>query len=279
MIRENPRIVFRALQEDAELLAEVRRLVLTDEVLAMPGQLADVIERQDRAEGQLAEVIRVQNALLETQNRILSDQDDMLETQGRLLEGQDEMRGDIRALHGMYRRQHDDQSRFRGGYADRGARKNSPDIVGLFARHLGISPRQLNISELSEAERKDMIGQNLEALRELDTSDTAWLTFPRGDVIARITDWDENGADAFYIAIEASYTGSRRDAQRAVDHAKILRRATGQDAYPVVAAVRMAPSAESMVSDDVAQFVETGNEDFAFWYQLGEEGMEPPDVC
>lgn len=264
MIRENPRIVFRALQEDAELLAEVRRLVLTDELLAMPGQLAEVIERQDRAEGQLAEVIKTQNSLLETQNR--------------LLEGQDEMRGDIRALHGMYRRQHDDQSRFRGGYADRGARKNSPDIVGLFARHLGISPRQLNISELSEAERKEMIGQNLEALRELDTSDTAWLTFPRGDIISRITNWDENGSDPFYIAVEASYTGSRRDAQRAVDHAKILRRATGQDAYPVVAAVRMAPNARSMVSDDVAQFLEARNEDSAFWYQLGEEGMEPPEV-
>ena len=251
MIRENPRIVFRALQEDAELLAEVRRLILTDELLAMPGQLAEVIETQ--------------NALLETQNR--------------LLEGQDEMRGDIRALHGMYRRQHDDQGRFRGGYADRGARKNSPDIVGLFARRLGISPRQLNISDLSEAERKEMIGQNLEALRELDTSDTAWLTFPRGDMIARITDWDENGADPFYIAVEASYTGSRRDAQRAVDHAKILRRATGQDAYPVVAAVRMAPNARSMVSDDVAQFVEARNEDSAFWYQLGESDLEPPDVC
>ena len=47
VIRQNPRIVFRALHEDAELLAEVRRLILTEEVLAMPAKLDEVIERQD----------------------------------------------------------------------------------------------------------------------------------------------------------------------------------------------------------------------------------------
>ncbi len=53
VIRQNPGIVFRALQEDAELLAEVRRLILTEEVLAMPARLDEVIERQDRMETQI----------------------------------------------------------------------------------------------------------------------------------------------------------------------------------------------------------------------------------
>ena len=98
VIRENPRILFRALHEDPELLAEVRRLVLTEEVLAMPaqlaevierqdrteGQLAEVIERQDRTEGQLAEVIRIQNSLLTTQNEMLTTQNEMRDHIGEL---------------------------------------------------------------------------------------------------------------------------------------------------------------------------------------------------
>ena len=37
VIRENPRLLFQALYEDPELLNEVRRLVMTEDVLAMPG--------------------------------------------------------------------------------------------------------------------------------------------------------------------------------------------------------------------------------------------------
>ena len=200
VIRENPRILFRALHEDPELLAEVRRLVLTEEVLAMPAQLAEVIERQDRTEAQLAEVIRVQNALLETQNRILADQDEMRETQNklletqnkiladqdemrqtqnRLLEGQDEMRGDIRALHGMYRRQHDDLGRFRGNYAADAASKNDLNIARLFGRHRGLS--RIAARPLSTEELEDMLAANATVLDELELDDGAWDSFQRPD--------------------------------------------------------------------------------------------------
>ena len=63
VIRQNPRIVFRALQEDPELLVEVRRLILTDELLAMPAQLAEVIETQNK-------MLETQNWLIERQDRI-----------------------------------------------------------------------------------------------------------------------------------------------------------------------------------------------------------------
>ena len=70
VIRQNPRIVFRALHEDAELLAEVRRLILTEEVLAMPARLDEVVERQDRTETRLDEVIETQNEMIERQDRM-----------------------------------------------------------------------------------------------------------------------------------------------------------------------------------------------------------------
>ncbi len=93
VIRENPRILFRALHEDPELLAEVRRLILTEELLAVPGQLAKVIERQDRAETQLAEVIRIQNEMLTTQNEMLTTQNEMLTTQNEMRDHIGELRG------------------------------------------------------------------------------------------------------------------------------------------------------------------------------------------
>ena len=69
---------------------------MTDEVLALPGQFAE---------------------MQKTQNEMLKTQNEMLKTQNKLLEGQSEIREDIRALHRMYRRQHDDLGRFRGNYA------------------------------------------------------------------------------------------------------------------------------------------------------------------
>ena len=310
VIRENPRILFRALHEDPELLAEVRRLVLTEEVLAMPAQLAEVIERQDRAEGQLnqvierqdrtegrlAEVIRIQNALLETQNRILADQDEMrqtqnkiladqdemrqtqnklLETQNKLLEGQDEMRGDIKALHGMYRRQHDDLGRFRGKYAADAARKNDLNIARLFGRHRGLS--RIAARPLSTDELEDMLAANATALDDLELDDGAWDSFQRPDRIVGV--FRLGGIHPqFYIAIEASYTVDDHDVKHAADNAKILRCATGLRAYAAVAGVRISTRLTSAVIEDVSEYLDSDNEDAALWYALAEERMEPPSA-
>ena len=48
VIRENPRILIDALTAHPELIAEVRRVVLTDELLAMPEQLAEVDQDPER---------------------------------------------------------------------------------------------------------------------------------------------------------------------------------------------------------------------------------------
>ena len=275
VIRENPRILFRALYEDPELLAEVRRLVFTEEVLAMPTQLAEVVERQDRTEAQLAEIIRIQNALLETQNKILADQDEMRQTQNKLLEGQDEMRGDIRAVHGMYRRQHDDLGRFRGNYAADAARKNDLNIARLFGRRRGLS--RIAARPLSTEELENMLAANATALDDLELDDGAWDSFQRPDRIVGV--FRLGGVHPqFYIAIEASYTVEDYDVKRAADNAKILRCATGLHAYAAVAGVRISTRLTSAVIEDVSEYLDSDNEDAALWYALAEERMEPPDA-
>ena len=60
IIRENPRLLFQALHEDPELLNEVRRLVLTEDVLAMPAQLSELVDTQGHMKTRLDEVVDTQ---------------------------------------------------------------------------------------------------------------------------------------------------------------------------------------------------------------------------
>ena len=77
VIRENPRLLFQALYEDRELLNEVRRLVLTEDVLEMPEQVGELVERQGRMEAQVGEVV-------ERQGRMETQVGEVVERQGRM---------------------------------------------------------------------------------------------------------------------------------------------------------------------------------------------------
>ena len=92
---------------------------------------------------------------------------------------------------------------------------------------------------------------------------------------------DDDAEPAFYIVVEASYTGEAEDIDRATDHAKIVHAVTGLDAYPIVAAVRlddkMAPETRSRLYDDVQQFVAANDADTAFWYRLGSADLRPAE--
>ena len=185
-----------------------------------------------------------------------------------------EIRADIRELHGLFRRQHDDLGRFHGNYAADAARKNDLEIAQLFAGAHGL--RRIRRRRLTADELSNMLDQNYEELGSLRLRERAWLTFENADIVAEIT--ERSGADqGFYIAVEASFTGNSEDVRRASDHARILRRATGQDAYAVVAAVRAVPNIENSLFEDVAEFIEAKNENAALWYRLDEDEIEPRD--
>ena len=286
--------IIRALREDPELLDQVRRAVMTDEVLALPGQSAAMLETQNsmletqnriladltETRQTLAEMRQTQAEMLETQNRILADLDDtrrtvaeMLHTQNGILASQEEMRRDIKEQHRMYRRQHDDLGNFRGKYSYNAAKKNSLEIAYLFVGLHGL--RRARCRVLTEDELGDMLDKNVEAVEELGLRDRAWGTFENADVIAAVT--DRNSVEPrFYISIEASYTGDMEDVLRATDHAKILRRSTGLEAYAAVTSVRLTPGIEGSVFYDVTEFLDANDEDVPLWYRLGESEPDLP---
>ena len=256
--------IIRALREDPHLLHQVQRAIMTDQLLALPGQFAAMRETQ--------------NAMLETQNRILADlaetretQNAMLETQNRILADLAETRRDIRALHGMYRRQHDDFSNFRGAYAENAARKNDRMIARRIARARGHRVRLTERLSYEELSALLIVAENL------DTSgidEFSWDTFPNADVALKVT--ERNRAETqFYIVVEASYTGEMYDLKRATDHAKLLRRTTGIEAYAIVAGIRLNEDIQNAVWYDAEDFVSAKDEDTALWYKLPKAAMDP----
>ena len=235
----------RVIREDAEIRAAVRRELLSDELLALPERVG---------------------ALAKSFEAYREDADRSFETVIERLDRQ----------HEMLRRQHDDLARFRGNYAIDAARSNDGEIAGLFARLRGM--RLIQVRSLGKDELDAMLNDNLDAVEELGLRDRAWRTFPKADIIAEVTE-RRNSSLGFYIAVEASYTGGAEDLLRATDHAKILRLVTGQDAYAVVAGVRMGSSVGSRVLDDLERFVAGNDEDTALWYRLEEDELEPSDPC
>ena len=285
----------QVVREDKEIRAAVRRELLTEELLALPQRISAltksveaykeatdqrfdiVVNRLDRQD----ETYRQQKE--DTDQRfdiVVSHLDRQDETYRQQKEDTDQQFGIVvnrlDRQHEMYRRQHDDLARFRGNYAIDAARNSDADIAVLFARLRGI--RRIQIRRLGNDDLDAMLNDNLNAVEALRLRDRAWLTFPKSDIIAEVSD-RRNAAPGFYIAIEASYTGDAEDFLRATDHAKILRHVTGQDAYAVVAGVRKGPSIESGVLDDIEEFVAANDQDTAFWYQLEENELEPPDPC
>ena len=85
-------------------------------------------------------------------------------------------------------------------------------------------------------------------------------SFSRADLVIEVED---ASGDACYLAVEASFTATQRDASRAQRNAALLTRFTGRLAYAVISSVRKDHDAEAEIA--------AGN---AWWHDLEERDME-----
>ena len=263
----------RVVREDAEIRAAVRRELLTGELLSLPQRVSTLTERVNGLTEHVSTLTERLSALTQRVNALAESIEVYKEATDRQF---DIVINRLDRQHEMYRRQHDDLARFRGNYAIDAARNSDAEIAGLFAQLRGML--RIQVRSLGKDELDAMLNDNLDAVEALRLRDRAWLTFPKADVIAEVTE-RRNSGPGFYIAVEASFTGGIEDFLRATDHAKILRRVTGQDAYAIVAGVRKGPSVGSGVLDDIEEFVAGNDEDTTFWHQLEEDGLELSDQC
>ena len=102
--------------------------------------------------------------------------------------------------------------------------------------------------------------------------------FQSADLVA-LAEKQQNRVGAtgsFYLVIEASYTVNSRDVEKVLEHARIVRAATGIDTYAVVSGVRVAPAVAGRVVDDALEYVNSEDEGVVFWYRLTQV-LEPDD--
>ena len=301
----------RALRDSEEFKSAARRELLTEELLGVPRQLVDMQRTQNAMLEDQREMRKTQNAMLEdqremrkTQNAMLEEQREMRKTQNAMLEEQREMRAksdalqeaqnalletvatllrdtseiktDTRALHGMYRREHQDFHRFRGNYGSHAARENRYEIVNLFARSRMM--RRIRYNVLDTDALDTMIEEKYDSLDELGLSDDALNSFPTADLVIEVTE-RRSSKPGFYIVVEASFTATGSDVTRASERARILQCATELDTYAVVGAVRLAPNIEGLVTENIDRYLEADGGIEVLWFPIAEEDLEPSDPC
>ena len=191
------------------------------------------------------------------------------------------IKDDINGLGEAFRREVQAQSSYRGNFAQSAATGSNQDIARPFAELRGM--KRIKTRQVSRASVESWLVNNVSLVEALDLRPRAWDTFLTPDDIAGVRDLQaENDAEpAFYIVVEASYTGEAEDIDKAIDHAKIVHAVTGLDAYPIVAAVRlddkMEPETRSRLYDDVQKFVAANDADAAFWFRLGSADLRPAE--
>ena len=255
--------LIEVLKSDGRVRSAVRRELLTDELIAMPERLDKLVEAQTTMQEALTTVQQTQTAMLKTQASILENIEGIREEQVALRkEHKADREEDIQAMH-----------RFRGNYAVAAATKNLVGIAMPLARFKNM--RQIRCDEVSPDELKDWISncEDDQVLSEFSDEDLSY--FSQVDLAFGVMGRRER-SPAFYIAVEAGYTGDSDDLDRAVVRAKILGALTGQDTYAVVASVLLDPSIAGRITEDAESALAAGDNNTAFWHRLVEEDMEPP---
>ena len=176
---------------------------------------------------------------------------------------------DVSSLHGILSRQQTDFANIRGTYAENEARRNDRPIAATIAHARGNRVRlteRLGHDELGsifgEAVNRDLLSGVTE-----DSEDT----FQNPDLALRVHERNREQS-SFYILAQASYTGQLNDYTRCRDHATIMKRVSGLEAYGVAVGVRIGRNMPDDLLFDANALVSAG--EGVLWYQLREPRPE-----
>ena len=172
---------------------------------------------------------------------------------------------DVASLHGIMSRQQTDFANFRGAYAEEEARRNDRLIAATIARARDNRVRlteRLGYDELGRIFGEAVSRDFLSGITE-DSEDS----FQISDLALRVHERNREQT-VFYIMAQASYTGQLNDYSRCRDHATIMRRVSGLDAYGVAIGVRIGRNMPDDLLFDANELVGAG--EGVLWYQLRE---------
>lgn len=226
----------RILLDHPEWQSELRNILLTEELLALPksvDRLTKNVDKLSRAIGTLRE---------NTEARF--DQTDARfdRTDARF----DRMGNDIR--------------NFRGNFVSDAVRRHPADIALALSESRSLSLDETTVKVLSPEEIMSLArAYGSERLSEIPSSERR--SFYRTDLIMSVHTAD---GDICYIVLQGSYTCDERDTDRAITSARLMRQFTGSEAWPAVAGVRL--------DNRIRTLIESGE---IFWHRT-EEVEPPP---
>ncbi len=221
----------RALEEHPEWRAELRRLVLSDELLSLPEFVRELGEAQRRTEQRLEELTQRVDQLTEAQLRTEQRLEELAQRVDQLAEAQ---RRTEEALAHLARRVDglaDQVGELRGEAVERRYRERAHAYFGRIVRRLRVLPPQ-ELADLLD----DAVDAGRLSLEERDA--LLWA-----DVIA---EGRSPTGERLALVVEASATVSQRDVTRAVARAASFAKVIGVPVWPVVAGEGLAPGVQEL---------------------------------
>ena len=205
--------VLDLLERDADFREEVRRHLLTAELVELPERFAAFAARVDK--------------FIDTQQGVNARVDSRFDAVDARLDRVDEFIDEQRAVNARVTKDLGDLKGHAAGRAARDHVETILDALGLtyadILRRGDLVSLMANASDIAAGDRQ---------------------SFYRADLVAEARDTD--GVPC-YVAVEASYTADRRDSDRALRNAGYLTRCTGFAAHAVVASLRNDKAVQALV--------------------------------
>ena len=232
------------LEEHPEWRAEIRRLVLTDDLLEMPARMERQEIRMDNLETRMDRLEAALERLADT-TAALAEQ--VAATNQRIEEFRNE-------TNQRFNRVEADIGDLKGHFMEGKTRENAPIIAALMDfQWINTLPKGTTISIWREAESA--------GLTEGISRDER-VSFWEADLVIEAA---TSQGERRYIAVEASYTANGRDTRRVVRNADYLNRFTGLPSFAAVASVHLDNRVRDLVD---GEGIWTSDSQKVFWYQI-----------
>jgi hypothetical protein len=246
--------LLRILREQPEWLAEVRRVLLTDELLTLPDLVRELVEAQRRTDERLAEFQqRIEQQMAEFQQRIeqqMAEFQQRIEqqiaefqqrTDQRFIELAEAQRRTDERLAEFQQRTEEQIGELKGTLLEMDYRAKVGAIFGSRLK----KPKVVDAGDMWDVLRDRLDEEEIRQIVALDLIVRGRLLPPQGE-------------GELWLAVEVSYVVDQNDVMRAAARAALLRKA-GLPAIPVAAGKRLTQGASALATESRVVLVQDGS--------------------
>jgi len=244
--------LIRLLEDKPEWRAELRRMVLTDELLALPEKVARLVDAQRRTGEEIAALTRALHELTDEVKDMKADMGRLDSSVEEMKADMGTMKADIKRLDGSVEEMKADMGTMKADIKrlDGGVARLDASVGDLKGESLEVRYRQRAASYLGRIVRRiqTLSTDELSALLD-DAIDQGHLTVAEKDevMLADLVVLGKRREDnaVVYLVVEISWGIGPYDAERAVQRAALLSK-VDIPALPVVAGQTIIPEAAQL---------------------------------